>query len=137
MPEKLNWKSKSLLAIIAGSLVGCAVLEPTTPEKAVEKKATEYWQQRIQGKLDKAYLFASPSFRAARSVEQYKNRFGSGAAIKAAEVQSVTCETAKCSVRMKLKASVALPMVNLNELTTYVEEAWVLEDGSWWRYEEL
>lgn len=137
MLEKMMWKSKSLLAIIATSFVGCAALAPATPEKAVERRATQYWQLRIEGRIDKAYLLTSPAYRAVRSAEQYKTRFGSGAAIKSAEVVNVTCEAAKCSARMKLTASVALPMVNLSEIVTYVDEPWLLEEGSWWRYEEL
>ncbi len=137
MLEKMSWKSKSLLAIIATAFAGCAALEPPTPEKAVEARAMQYWKTRIEARIDQAYLLTSPSYRAARTADQYKARFGSSAAITKAEVVNVACEATKCSARMKLTASVALPMVNLKEIVTYVEEPWILEDGSWWRYEEL
>jgi len=38
---------------------------------------------------------------------------------------------------MQLTAQLNLPMLNIGNMKTYVDEVWVLEDGSWWRFEEL
>jgi hypothetical protein len=137
MLKKMNWKPMSPLAImVALSLTACASLTPQTPEKLVEKRATQYWKARIEGRIDSAYALISPAYRAVRSTDQYKARFGKGS-VKATEVVGVTCEPQKCSVKMKLVAGVALPMIDLRELVTHVDEVWLLEDGNWWRYEEL
>ena len=119
------------------ALSGCESFAPQPPEKVVESRAARYWQARLEGKLDKAYTYAPPAFRAARTVEQYKSRFGSGAMIKAVEVYKVTCEPLKCTARMELTAQLNLPMINIDSMKTYVDEVWVLEDGNWWRFEEL
>lgn len=119
------------------SLTACAVVAPESHEKAVEKRAAQYWQSRIEGRFDKAYALTSPSFRAVRTAEQYKARFGGGSSIKSAEVVRVTCEEKKCSANMKLVAAITLPVVNLSNITTYLDEPWILEEGSWWRYEDL
>ena len=119
------------------ALSGCASLTPQPPEKVVESRAMKYWQARLEANLDKAYTYANPAFRAARTVEQYKTRFGSGAMVKEVEVYKVTCEPLKCTARMQLTAQLNLPMLNIGTMKTYVDEVWVLEDGSWWRFEEL
>ena len=137
MLKKMNWKPKSLLVmIVASSLTACASLSPQTTEMQVEKRATEYWKVRIEGRFNSAYELISPAYRSVRSPSDYKTRFGGGS-VKAAEVVRVTCEPQKCVVKVKLVAGVALPGLNLSELATHVDEVWLLEDGSWWRYEEL
>ena len=119
------------------ALSGCASFAPQPPEKIVESRALQYWQARLKGDLAKAYTYASPAFRAARTFEQYKSRFGSGALIKEVEVYKVTCEALKCSARMQLTAQLNLPTIKIDSMNTYVDEVWVLEGGSWWRFEEL
>ncbi len=137
MLKKMNWKPKSLLVmIVASSLTACANLVPQTPEKQVEKRATEYWKARLEGRFNSAYALISPAYRSVRSADDYKTRFGGGS-VKSAEVVRVTCEPQKCVVKVKLVAGVAVPGLNLGELATHVDEVWLLEDGSWWRYEEL
>jgi hypothetical protein len=130
-------KAAYLSIALTVALSGCASFAPQPPEKVVESRAMQYWQSRLEGKLDKAYTYATPGFRAARTVEQYKSRFGSSALIKEVEVYKVTCEPLKCVARMQLTAQLNLPMLNLGNMKTYVDEVWVLEDGSWWRFEEL
>jgi hypothetical protein len=137
MFEKMHWKPQPLLAMIAAlSLTACTTLAPQTPEAAVEKRVEQYWSARIQGRLDGAYALINPAYRSVRSVDQYRAQFGSGS-VKTAEVVNVTCAPQRCTVKMKLVAGVALPMINLRELVTHVDEVWLLEDGSWWRHEEL
>jgi hypothetical protein len=119
------------------ALAGCASFAPLPPEQAVAQRATQYWQARLEGKLEKAYNYAAPAYRAARTFDQYKTQFGSGAMIKEVEVYKVTCEPLKCTARMQLVAQLNLPMLNIGNMKTYVDEVWVLEDGTWWRFEEL
>jgi hypothetical protein len=139
MTKKLNRLCSSLvsLAALAVTLSGCAAFAPLPPEKSVELRAKQYWQARIDGKFDKAYEFNTPAFRAARTPEQYRTRFGSSAMVKEVGVYSVTCEPLKCTARMQLTAQLNLPLLNIGNMNTYLDEVWLLEDGTWWRYEEL
>lgn len=137
MLKQMNWKPTSPLAIIVAlSLTACASLTPQTPEMLVEKRATQYWKARIEGRIDSAYQLTSPAYRSVRSADHYKKQL-SGGAVKTAEPVKVTCEPQKCIVKMKLVAGIALPMIDLREIATHVDEVWILEDGSWWRFEEL
>jgi hypothetical protein len=133
----MAFKLAYLSAALSVALAGCASFAPQTPEKAVEARAMQYWQARINGKLDEAYTYAPPAFRAATTIDRYKSRFGSAALVKEVAVYSVTCEPLKCVARMQLTAQLNLPMLNIGNMNTYVDEVWVLEDGSWWRFEEL
>lgn len=133
----MAFKLASLSVVMAVAMAGCASFGPQTPEKAVELRAKQYWQARIDGKLDKAYAYAPPAFRAAKTVVQYKSQLGSSSLVREAEVYSVTCEPLKCVARMQLTAQLNLPIANIGSMKTYVDEVWVLEDGSWWRFEEL
>ena len=133
----MTLKAIHLSIAVALAVSGCATFAPQPPEKVFESRAMKYWQARLDGNLEKAYTYAPPGFRAARTVDQYKSRFGSGAMIKEVEVYNVTCEPLKCTARMQLTAQLNLPMLNIGNMKTYVDEVWVLEDGSWWRFEEL
>jgi hypothetical protein len=133
----MTFKAAYFSIAITVALSGCASFAPQPPEKVVESRAMKYWQARLEGKLDRAYGFTTPAYRAARPLEQYKSQFGSAAMVKEVEVYKVTCEPLKCFARMQLTAQLNLPMLNIGNMKTYVDEAWVLEDGTWWRFEEL
>ncbi len=117
--------------------VGCASLETATPEKAVEKRATAYWKARTDGQVEKAYELLTPSYRKLRTLEQYRNQFGIGASIAGASVVKVTCEAERCTARMRLDARPALIGMNLGAVATHLDEVWLLEDGQWWRHQDL
>jgi hypothetical protein len=132
-----KWKLNSLAAIIVMVGSGCSLLEPVAPEKLVERRALQYWNARIEGRLDKAYLFTAPSYRAVHNLDLYKSRFGGATGVKSVDPVRVTCEPMRCTVSLKLSSNLKLPMVDLSDLVSYYEETWLLEDGVWWRYEEL
>ena len=132
-----KWNLKLLAAIITVVGSGCSVWEPVAPEKLVEQRALQYWSARIEGRLDKAYLFTAPSYRAVHSFDLYKSKFGGATGVKSVQPARVSCEPMRCTVSLKLSSNVALPMVNLRDLVSYYDETWLLEDGVWWRYEEL
>lgn len=137
MFNEKSWKLKQSVVIIVGILCGCSSFEPPKPEQVVEQRALQYWKARVEGRLDKAYLFTSPSYRAAHNFDLYRARFGQGGGLKSAEPVRASCEPARCIVTLKMISNVAIPMANLPNLVSYYEETWLLEDGDWWRYEEL
>ena len=125
------------LACLAVAVSGCAALTPSTPEQAVQKRAADYWKTRVSGELDKAYEFSTPSYRRLRTVVQFNRQFGAGASIEQAEVNKVECEPEKCNVQMKLGVRPAIMGVAMGMVPIYVNEVWVLEDGKWWRYQDV
>jgi hypothetical protein len=40
-------------------------------------------------------------------------------------------------VRIKISAAPALAGMNLGTIATHLSETWLLEDGQWWRYQDL
>ena len=126
--------------IIAAALLlsaGCASLSPVKPEDAVQQRADAYWKARTAGQVEKAYELLSPSYRKLRTLEQYRGQFGSGAAITGASVVKVACEAERCTARMRLDAKPALLGVGLGTIATHLDEIWLLEDGQWWRHQDL
>lgn len=126
------------LALSMLFVAGCAFLPPSTPEGAVEARASEYWKARIASDYQKAWELSTPAYRSLKTKEQFRMQFGAGATIEAAAVHKVTCDSGeKCTARMKLSAKPALMGMNVGTIETYVDETWLLEDGKWWRHQDL
>lgn len=117
--------------------VGCASLGSVKPEVAVKQRAEAYWKARAAGQVDKAYELTSPSYRKVHTFDQYKMQFGNGASIKGVSVIKVDCEAEKCTVRTKVEAAPALMGVSVGTIATHLDEIWLLEDGQWWRYQDI
>ncbi len=127
-------RTAALATVLA--LVGCATLGGT-PEESVAKRADEYWKARVAGQVDKAYTLSTPSYRKLRTAEQFRMQFGTGVTVQGADVVKVTCEAEKCTARMKISVKPALAGLKLDTMAVYLDEVWLLEDGQWWRYQEL
>lgn len=125
------------LACAALSVSGCAALAPRTPEQIVQKRAADYWNARVAGQFDKAYVLSTPSYRKLRTEAQFNRQFGAGASFESAEVNKVECEPEKCMVQMKLGVKPAILGINLGTVPIFVNETWVLEEGNWWRYQDV
>ena len=116
---------------------GCASLGASKPEDAVKQRAEAYWKARAAGQVDKAYELTSPSYRKVHTFDQFKMQFGNGASIKGVSVVKVDCEAEKCTVRTKVEATPALMGVSVGTIATHLDEIWLLEDGQWWRYQDI
>ncbi len=125
------------LGAFAGALAlaGCATLTPATPEQQVQERANAFWQARIQGDVPTAYHLLAPAYRSLRSQEDFAKDNGRQIAVQKIEVASVSCEPQKCVARLALTGKPVVPGLNLPALTTYMDDAWVLEEGQWWRFE--
>ena len=116
---------------------GCASLGASKPEDAVKQRAEAYWKARAAGQVDKAYELTSPSYRKVHTFDQFKMQFGNGASIKGVSVVKVDCEAEKCTVRSTVEAAPALMGVSVGTIATHLDEIWLLEDGQWWRYQDI
>lgn len=125
--------------VAAGVLLaaGCAGMGAAKPEDAVKQRAETYWKARAAGQVDKAYELTTPSYRKLRTLDQFKMQFGTGAAIKGVSVVKVECEPEKCTVRTKVEAAPALMGISVGTIATHLDEIWLLEDGQWWRYQDI
>ncbi|MDA8453514.1 hypothetical protein M4R22_01945 [Acidovorax sp. GBBC 3334] len=112
-------------------------MSPATPEQVVAQRANEYWKARIAGQYDKSYALTPPSYRKAYTREQFARQFGTAASVINAEVTGVQCELEKCSAKIKLTAKPFIIGLKLDAIDTYLDEAWILEDGQWWRFQDL
>ncbi|GKS98653.1 nuclear transport factor 2 family protein [Acidovorax sp. SUPP3434] len=119
------------------ALSGCAAFKPATPEQIVEQRATDYWKARVAGQYDKAYALSTPSYRKAKTAEQFKMQFGAGVAVKSVEVTKVTCDSEKCTTQVKLGVQPGMAGAKLGTIDSYLNETWLLEDGQWWHYQDL
>ncbi|PJI99195.1 hypothetical protein CLU85_4037 [Acidovorax sp. 69] len=129
------WMS-ALVVTATLALAGCATFSGP-PEQVVQQRATEYWKARVTGNYAKAYALSTPSYRKLHTMEQFRMQFGDGASLKGAEPINTTCEPEKCTVRIKISAAPALVGMNLGTIATHLSETWLLEDGQWWRYQDL
>ena len=128
-----------LSVMVSGSLlmVGCASLGASKPEDIVKQRSETFWEARVAGQMDKAYALTTPSYRKLRTLEQYQSQYAKGAGMKQVSVIKVACEPEKCTVRTKIEAAPPLMGVSVGTIATHSDEIWLLEDGQWWRYQDI
>ncbi|MBP8186286.1 MAG: hypothetical protein ACK4LR_13150 [Acidovorax temperans] len=127
----------SAVAVGAMLVAGCASMEPAKPEEIVAKRAQAFWDARAKGQVDKAYALTTPAYRKVHTLEQFKKQYGSTFEIKGINIVKVTCEVEKCTARAKIDVTPALMGINVGTIATHMDEIWLLDDGQWWRFQEL
>lgn len=127
-------------ALVSGALlVGCASMGPKTPEEEVRALSEARWNALIKRDFVKSYGFAQPAFRAVVKPEAYAQRFGNAGRWKGAQVHDVTCEAARCTVRVRLTTEVMIPRFSrtIPEVVGYHDEVWIRDEGHWWFLEKI
>ncbi len=131
-------KAGLALAFAVAAMSGCVTLGGgSTPEQIVAQRSADYWKARAAGDYVKAYSYSTPAYRKVNSAEKFRAQFGAGAAIHGGEAVKVECEAEKCAARIKISATPAVLGLNLGTIPAYLDEIWLLEDGQWWRHEDL
>lgn len=117
------------LMLAACSTVGGVTAESPLAVKqaAVTERAKARWQAVIDGEITKAYGFLSPGSKAVTSLENYRAK-ARLAGFRAADIESVACETETCKVKIRVTLDHRL----MKGLPLSVEETWVLENGHYW-----
>lgn len=123
------------LAAAALALAGCASLGPATPERTVQERATTFWQARLKGDLPAAYALLTPAYRGLRSQDDYARANGKQVTIEKVKVTKVSCEKDKCLATLAMTSKPMIPGMTLPEITNYMDDTWVLDDGQWWRFQ--
>jgi hypothetical protein len=127
----------ALAAAAMLTLGGCASMVGGTPEEQVARLAQKRWDALIKGDFDSAYGYFQPAYRAAVSLEDYKNRFGSAGQWKETQIYKTECEAERCTVRIKLTTINRMPgfAKSIPEITGYFDETWIRDEGRWWYHE--
>ena len=126
-------------ALTVVALAGCAGLTSSAPpEQIVRQLATQRWQALLAGDFDKAYEFATPSYRQIKSAGTYRLQ-KQAQLVKwiSAEVVGAKCDGPKCDLFYKLEFKPLVPMKFDGNLISGNSEVWVFEGGQWWAFEDL
>jgi hypothetical protein len=139
--KKTLTQTIALAALLGATfaLTGCASDSGLLADKEhiVEQRAQERWNHLLAGDYNKAYAYLPPSYRALVTAEDYRNRFGDGAAWKSAVVERVKCETdERCAADIDLRILVVARGFSGKPLPAKVYETWLKEDGQWWFYQK-
>lgn len=94
---------------------------------AVTERVKARWQAVIDSDGERAYGFLSSGSKTFTSYDTYRAR-ARLVGFRSAEIESVTCETDSC----KVKVRVTLDHRLVKGLMMPVEETWVLENGQYW-----
>lgn len=120
------------MATVCVALVGCASLQPKSPEDAVKHRAGQRWAAMLVKDFKAAYKYLSPFKRATVSAPTYVREMGDGSPWLAAEVVSVSCEPQTCKATVRLDVASPMPRKFGDKIITHIDETWVLVDGEWW-----
>ena len=145
MPSTLPPAAPRRAMLLAGALVsalwlaGCASLQPKTAEEQVRERAEARWAALVKRDFPKAWQYTQPGFRAVVPADRYQTRFGEALVWKSAIVHSVECQAERCTVRVRVTSDNMVPnfRTRLPEITSYVDEAWLRDEGQWWFYQAL
>lgn len=116
------------------ALSGCAGLfgPPPTAEQIVRQRAEARWQALVAQDWETAYSFATPAYRSAIDLAGFRARHQGGAAKwKGVKPATADCKEASCDVNVTIVFEPTMQK-GFGELSTTINEKWLLEDGQWW-----
>jgi hypothetical protein len=116
--------------LTALTLAGCAGPATQSPEQIVERLANERWQHLIKGDLEDAYAMLTESYRRVTPYERYRTRITNGGWVQAKAI-SVNCADEVCAVRISIEVKPPLGSKYGGNITTGLDESWILEGGQW------
>ena len=137
----LNLHRRALFAAAGGLaavlVAGCASMGFGSAEDIVRERAQARWNALVERDWNTAYPYLTPGYRALVPLKRYGNQFSGPMQWESAQVDSVKCEEARCTVRVGVTARIILPGHDKRLTTTYFDETWVREEGQWYKFEQL
>ena len=95
-----------LILVLTLLLQGCVSsggVESVEPaEKIVKKRAEERWALVIDGRLESAYEYLTPSYRKAVPYNHYRRKIKGVGVWEKAQVDAVSCTEDTCAVTLKI-----------------------------------
>lgn len=134
-----RWLRLAALGLVAAFAAGCASIGAGyhAAEEIVLERAQARWNALVERDWNAAYPYTTPAYRAIVPLKRYGNQFTGPLQWESAKVHSATCEEARCTVRVEISFRMLLPGHTDRLSSTFVDEVWVLEEGSWYKYEAL
>ncbi len=130
-----------LVMLLAAALASaCATPLSEAEDKAnLEQRVLARWEAVIAGDYDRAYAFASPSYRRVYSKQHFFNQYArqlkqEGVKIVKIEFQNPQRTAARVALELTYSTLGFGPQPVFRN-TAYLKETWVKEDGQWWRVE--
>ena len=119
-------------------LASCASLNNKPPEEQVRQRAAQRWQALVAGDFNRAYSYNTPGYRAVITPESFRGRIGSSGSWVGAEVMAMNCpEAVKCIARVRIDFKPFMGRRYGDNISTYADETWLLEDGQWWLFQDM
>lgn len=123
-----------LLACLVTTLTACSTFAPKTDVERVEARSQERLNLLMDGKVDKAYGYMTPGYRAANPVARFRADFAAGTSrFIDAKVTESSCEEDACSVTTLITynhvSSVSSKPFPVERVT---KERWIKLDNQWW-----
>lgn len=107
----------------------------TSQRTALEQRVAARWEALIRRDFASAYGFASPAYRKAFSLDDFKRKFGDGKVVwRRVEVISVDFKgNDAATVGIKIHIVYHDPQTQKPlDMATHDQESWVYADGQWW-----
>lgn len=123
------FKPVLVLTMLVSLLVACA--EPLSPEEAVRVRAQGWMDALLNGDLESAYDYTSPSYRQFATAGRYNARVEGAVGWDTGEVDTVECEGQVCQVRFIVEYEIKQMGVRNRRPLDY---KWIQVEGDWWLY---
>jgi hypothetical protein len=129
----------SLVLAAALILVGCASpgASPQTPVEITMERAQARWNALLKRDWPTAYGYLTSGYRATVSIDRYGGQFTGPLQWEGAKAQGAQCEPTRCVVTVELVFRLMLAGHRDRKSSTFIEEIWLLEDGQWYKFEQL
>lgn len=143
MPDGSRWVLLAAMCIVAGACAGpggtrgerAAPVDSTDASSmaTLEQRALARWQALIERRIESAYEYLTPGYRATRSVTEYAASVGSAVRwTKIAWHQAECAQPDSCLVQLLLDYSIHAPGVGEIPSISTQEERWLFVDGQWY-----
>jgi hypothetical protein len=118
-------------------VAGCTSLSGGAPpaEELVLARSQARWNALIKREWSVAYPFMTPAYRAMVSPDRFSSQFTTPVRWEDAKPKSAVCDEKRCTVTVEVFFRLLLPLHRNAVSSTFIEEAWVLEEGQWYYVE--
>ncbi|MET0067260.1 MAG: hypothetical protein ABW076_13015 [Candidatus Thiodiazotropha sp.] len=122
-----------LMVVVLSACATDPAVQAKRDEAAVAQRAAERWALLIEGRLESAYEYLTPGYRASTPYPHYQKSVKGQGLWQAATVENVQCEQESCDVKVKLNLKIQYPRMRKPIHTdTEVFERWIRgPDGVW------
>jgi len=136
MGIKIDYKRVVLLSVCLGLLSACSTISDIglSDSEIVAKRSQARLDALINGDVEKALSYTTPSFRQFTTPRIYRTRVAGTGRWKEAKVESVVCEAESCDVKTTIKY--LSPLHKMTNVTS-LREKWIRVDGAWWLYQPV